>query len=393
MQTFNLLSFVLVLGVSFVRSVTITGSSFTLESAVNGSQAQFTFTGQTSQWIGFGVGSSMSQADMIIVWCTSTTCVAGRRYSQGEIIPTYFTTQNLVVQSESVTGPTFRIVVQRPMAALQTHEMALSSGSNSYIYAVGGSPNVATASATFNQHNPNDQNSFNADLFPSASSTGNSTAITVAGSTVNYTLLIQAHGGIMAAVWVVITPLAILIARNFKAQLGIWWFRLHASLALIIMVGTVVGLPIAYYAHSVTSTPHFSFSDNGIHVVLGLAIIVGVVVQFALGIVINALFNPQRKSVPLTDKLHWFLGRLLTLAAVVNIWFGLSLYAQKQSLSVALYAIYGVWLAILLVLIIAIQFRYPVVHHLKGKIGDKIMEGEEEEQNVAVAAKRKVENE
>lgn len=51
-----------------------------------------------------------------------------------------------------------------------------------------------------------------------------------------------------------------------------------------------------------------------------------------------------RKTTPIRDKIHWFIGRTLVTAALVNIITGLILYSELFDINVALWgALLGIW--------------------------------------------------
>jgi hypothetical protein len=51
---------------------------------------------------------------------------------------------------------------------------------------------------------------------------------------------------------------------------------------------------------------------------------VGSVVQLILGVVIDKKFNPTRSEIPLRDKVHWWLGRVLFALSILNIFLGIA---------------------------------------------------------------------
>jgi hypothetical protein len=61
---------------------------------------------------------------------------------------------------------------------------------------------------------------------------------------------------------------------------------------------------------------------------MGLFIVISTAVQIALGFIINALWNPQRTSIPWWDKAHWWFGRIIFLIAIVNIHLGIKEYGE-----------------------------------------------------------------
>lgn len=79
---------------------------------------------------------------------------------------------------------------------------------------------------------------------------------------------------------------------------------------------------------------------NGLHQVLGLTIFAVMFLQSVLGQVINRLWNPDRKGVPWHDRMHWWLGRIITVLAFIKIYFGLNFYGVNNS---SLMIAFSVW--------------------------------------------------
>ncbi|TPX47694.1 hypothetical protein SeMB42_g01789 [Synchytrium endobioticum] len=341
-------------------AVTITGSTSSVRvSAVNSSYAQLDIQGLTSEWVAFGIGSSMSSGDIIVAWASGGTVVVSRRSSTGRFLPAYLATQNLQVVTSSVSGTNFIVTVQRPLASLQAQEKTLVNGTQSYIYATGNTPATTTASASIPQHSVTGRNVLQIDLFPD----GSAIPVSVDNSSLDYDALIKAHGCLMFIAWAVWCPLMIVIARNFKPFLGIWWFRLHSIIAIVVVIFVFAAFALGHYANTVST------SAKSAHAVIGIIVLVACGLQFILGVMINALFNPQRSKIPWHDILHHWLGRLTCLLALVNIWLGLVLYSNSSSLNVGFYIAYGIWLGLVVLAIILIQVKHPVAHHLEGKIG------------------------
>lgn len=124
--------------------------------------------------------------------------------------------------------------------------------------------------------------------------------------------------------------------------MGVWWFRLHV---VIMFVGTSVlhsiGFAIVYTAAGPTSssTPIIRLA----HGVIGIIIMALTAVQVVYGVVIDRLYNPSRKSIPIWDKGHWWLGRLLYAVAIVNVPVGMATYSlYVAQMSAVLYALFGV---------------------------------------------------
>ncbi|KAI9327651.1 hypothetical protein DFJ73DRAFT_665570 [Zopfochytrium polystomum] len=174
------------------------------------------------------------------------------------------------------------------------------------------------------------------------------------------------HGGCMFVAWSVAPFIGIFIARYLKDALGVWWYRLHLS----IMLGgvgllSVIGLLIIYLYKP---APHF----ETFHQKAGLAIEVILVLQIVLGFVSNAMWSPTRPAVPWWDKAHWWIGRLLTLVAVVNVYAGFNEYDEASAegtISPLARVLFWVWIGAAIVALVVGQFKYGQIHHVAGHAG------------------------
>jgi hypothetical protein len=83
------------------------------------------------------------------------------------------------------------------------------------------------------------------------------------------------------------------------------------------------------------------------------------------GFVIDKYFDPARTEVPISDKVHWWLGRTLLLAGIVNCLLGLDLYTDVEFDGYGdgfFYAILA-WVGVVVVSFIALSFvMKPKVH-------------------------------
>ena len=150
-------------------------------------------------------------------------------------------------------------------------------------------------------------------------------------ASVNVQLFRAAHGALMFLAWIVLTPLGILIARYYK-HLGHRWYIYHVGIQLTACLLTLVSGILIFYS----MWPSTTFDDrNGraafAHATIGMIILVGaVIVQPMLGKYADYLYRKQsniRLAVPtFPDKIHWWLGRLLAILAIINVWIGIGLF-------------------------------------------------------------------
>ncbi|TPX32153.1 hypothetical protein SmJEL517_g04717 [Synchytrium microbalum] len=368
------------------QSVSLGSYGITVYATDLGTNVRFEITGpSTMGWFSIGLGNSMSSADCLFVYPSSGSIGVSRRYSSGQNSPNPYSTQNVALLSNmsSISGSTMTAVFYRPKAAVLTNEKSIT-GSQTWIWAYSGSSVGSTSNtAGLSQHGRSDCGNFQTNFLlssanPSTTSTSGTNSTSGSGTTVsvgggsssedNYQRLIIIHGLLMFLAWAVLSPFAIIASRYFKAVLGIWWFRIHYGTLSLVIVFTFIAFGLAYIG--IGSGDHFDYASQGVHTVLGLAIVIAAPFQGFLGMAINALFNPERKGIPAHDMAHWWIGRLIIIAAMIDIIFGLLLY-QNRGYNVPVW----IWIAVVVVLIAAfatyffLQFTVGVQHHVAGTIG------------------------
>jgi hypothetical protein len=174
------------------------------------------------------------------------------------------------------------------------------------------------------------------------------------------------HGILMFVAWGVCAPAGILIARYFKNEMGVWWFRAHIAF----MGGLVGGLSIAGFSVMVKEIPdrHFDMtkykSPFGVHVLIGLIIFIILFLQIAQGVIIDRLWNPQRRSIPWWDKLHWWMGRIIFLLSLANIPVGMMLMiAMSYTVSNVIFGMVALWSLLVLLAFAGLEAFKGQTHH------------------------------
>ncbi|KAJ3192949.1 DOMON domain-containing protein frrs1L [Irineochytrium annulatum] len=173
------------------------------------------------------------------------------------------------------------------------------------------------------------------------------------------------HGALMFVAWCVSPFLGIFVARFLKDLLGVWWFRIHVFLMLVVTGSlTIAGFLVKFLTRL---PPHF----RSPHEQIGLAIVCGLVVQVIMGFVSNALWSPGRMGVPWWDKAHWWLGRGLFLLGIVNVYLGMYRYNDVSiyGVSTAVVILCSVWIGLGFVAMVIGQVRFGQVHHVQGNVG------------------------
>ncbi|KAJ3078627.1 hypothetical protein HK100_010652 [Physocladia obscura] len=209
------------------------------------------------------------------------------------------------------------------------------------------SPN--SASSNFNQHDT--YGVFSLDLSKAGSSTGSTESTSVP-------ILVILHGLFMFLAWFVFPSTAIFIARFLKGRLGHLWYQLHVGL-MFGGTGLCIILGLAFVEVYVVQ----KFGLPSFHAKLGVAIALGVYpLQILLGYISNAKFSINRKSIPWWDQLHWWIGRLVFLAAIVNIFLGLKLADVGHGLLIA----FPVVVVLVVAGFVLAEWKMGAAHHVSG---------------------------
>ena len=244
------------------------------------------------------------------------------------------------------------------------------SPNQGYIYATctaAPTGSINTADANFDYHD-GPRNSFQYDF---TNTNGGSTdpGASVGGPILNpnqsFTIksVYLLHGALMWIAWIVSPFIGIFIARYMKSKLGHNWYRLHVFfMGFCTILFTLGGFVLIFLYQQ---PPHFQGST---HVILGLAVTIVSVLQGILGFISNYTFDPERTSVPWVDIAHWWVGRFLFVAAIVNVYLGVLIY-ENNGFEVVLAAKIGhfVILAIGVLVMAWGQFKYGADIHVKNE--------------------------
>ena len=130
----------------------------------------------------------------------------------------------------------------------------------------------------------------------------------------------------MFVVWGVIIPASIFAARYGKTYFHNLWFPIHRALSIIGLLIIVIAIVIIFIATPIRAI---------FHSILGLIVVIlTAVLQIPLGIYIDKVFDPSRGKIPNHDIAHWWIGRILFLAACVAIPTGIWEYSDSGAIGV-----------------------------------------------------------
>ncbi|KAJ3416424.1 hypothetical protein HDV05_001582 [Chytridiales sp. JEL 0842] len=337
--------------------------SFCLDSAINKQSNTITFTMSASNpqgWAGFGVGGSrMTDTTMYVFWMNANgQPVLSQRTARGNVQPqpvqqTGFTLGGNVVGANAGSSR-MAVTFSRPLND-PTARAINQAGRTNFIWAVGGAPaNRASAEGSFPEHS--DYGNFNIDYSQVAS--GNGTGAVGSGGRSNTAELRLVHGIFMIIAWLIFPFIGIFIAKFMKDRMGHWWYILHKG---IMFYGIGVAVIIGLILIELQVPPGGQRFVSTTHGILGTILcFVLFPIQVALGFVANAMWTPDRKSIPWWDQTHWWVGRLSALMGIVTIYLGLVVYKASVGFFVGVSAILVMGIASM----IFGAVKYGTVHHV-----------------------------
>ncbi|KAL3896590.1 MAG: hypothetical protein SGCHY_003973 [Lobulomycetales sp.] len=314
-------------------------------------------------YIGFGLGSDMSRAEIYVAWEYEGEVVLSRRSSSGRVEPKATEQIHTVIKSSVSPDGLLSVTFLRPKNV--RNGVSLAGNSKSPII-------WAYTPAAVEEDGVDAQISFHGDR--KGASRG-SVSLLAATSAVGgggsgqeaapqNKAFLTAHIFLMTFAWAVSAPMGVAIARFFKTALGSWWFRLHIGFMLIgTTVVSIVGLAcIAAYI----GTPWIDFakySPTGrAHILFGVLTVLLAAIQVVSGFIIDKLFDADRKSIPWYDKMHWWMGRIAGSLGYVNVGVGIALYGAYGNDTAGLAIAYGVWTVLLLGLFIFASIKIGQTH-------------------------------
>ncbi|KAJ3393637.1 hypothetical protein HDU84_001412 [Entophlyctis sp. JEL0112] len=170
------------------------------------------------------------------------------------------------------------------------------------------------------------------------SSSATPTSATSSTTAYSYSSLVAVHAAMMIIAWVILPVPTIVVARYMKQRLGSNWRRVHISLAVASAALTAAGLIAVKLDSAVprANNPNASTASN--HAVLGIVIAFALVpVQLGLGAILrNSGATPRfSRFLPLARTVHPWSGILLCVLAAINAVFGVTLYSDGSTASIA----------------------------------------------------------
>lgn len=314
----------------------------------------------------------MSDADIYIGWKTPNGKIRlSKRHSSGNSAPDTSIAQDFtiipVVSSGNLKVPNSAAIsfsFTRPLK-VQAGKSIPPNAAIGYIWAGSDAAPSSPDSATSDIPKHTSASSFTADMTQRLSN--NTKLIVDSGSKepilkdLDKQYVFFVHGTLMFIAWAVAPFAGIFVARYLKDTLGAWWFRLHVFLMLVVTGFLSIAAFIFIFLYE--SGPHFT-GDEFSHRSLGLAVTVILIVQIALGFVCDALFKPDRKSIPIYDVVHWWLGRISLLLALVTCFQGLQAFGSSMLWKI----LFIVWICVSCLVLAAGEYFIGQINHMHKQI-------------------------
>lgn len=95
---------------------------------------------------------------------------------------------------------------------------------------------------------------------------------------------------------------------------------------------------------------------------LGLAVMIILIIQVILGFVSHTKFSPDRPRIPWCDKVHWWLGRIVSILALVTCFRGLEAFGASMVWKVTFIS----WVVFALIVCLAGEYSVGQVNHIGG---------------------------
>eukprot|EP00158_Paraphelidium_tribonemae_P009915 Partr_v1_DN28999_c2_g1_i6_m25734 putative Ferric-chelate reductase len=266
-------------------------------------------------WVGIGFNPSnsgtMQNSDIVAGWVSSTGAVTVKdMYAQSTRTPTEDATSSIIAYNGTESGGTTIIKFRRYAKSSDSQDLSIDVTKEQFlIYA------FHPTSDDFVQH---PRGSFGSSVIRDFSSS----TVTSAPAT---ELALLAHGLGMALSWLILVPLAVVIARYYRS-IGHSWFISHWVLNIVAVVITV-GLAAVVILKNEQRLYLSPDLPTKIHGIVGLFIMGGAPLQSVPGKLADYFWAPGRVGTPIwPDKLHWWLGRFLVVFGFVNVGIGAFLY-------------------------------------------------------------------
>ncbi len=184
--------------------------------------------------------------------------------------------------------------------------------------------------------------------------------IDIVGGIVNTTVAttgtagyLTAHAVLMSLSFCLLIPLGVMTSSFLPHQLVISWLPIHVALQVAATCCVIAGFGVILYFVSANGGGHFqnatSTSTQHTHSILGIIVLSLVVLQVGLGVFSDAWWRFRfwrNGTIPLPgppEKTHWWLGRFLVVASIVQVFLGLVEGQAIVGYGDWVYGLYAAW--------------------------------------------------
>lgn len=294
-------------------------------------------------WLALGIGPSLDSTNLIVLYRKGNRYqIAQAARTNDKIVSidaTMFALDSRV--RTSISQNVSQIALQRPVLSTVKGMQTWPSGLFTYYWALnnGSVPLVDVTQIKTWTSTSGDSDTFRHGYF--TADFGEFSVQDLQPRFSEYKHLLLVHGVLMFAAWSVVLPLGIFVARYLKRRLGPYWFPTHWFLMVFVVSGlTVAGIVYAYKARKVLEHSMLEqlppVTSHGIVSYVQLALFAA---QICLGVIIDQLWNPERKETPWRDVAHWWLGRIVALVSIASVVQGLVRYGSIIGRQVVLYGV------------------------------------------------------
>ncbi|UCH89218.1 MAG: hypothetical protein JSV49_00795 [Thermoplasmata archaeon] len=275
------------------------GGDFKIYWTVGESNISIGLSAKTNGWVAFGIGNSMTDADMIIGWVNSTGgATVLDCYSESSrdhpVDEDLGGTDDIESSGGSESDGWTHIEFTRDLSTGDTYDAPIKkSGELEVIWAYGSSDNFNAQHSEF----------------------GSGTINLVTGEVEeDEEVRWQLHAFLMI-IGLILIGSGNAIAGAMKKKT--WWFSAHKTLEGFGGVFAFIGFGYAFYMISVSTNEHFSEP----HTFLGLITVIFIVITLRLGKTITKPAGSSKKF----KALHRWFGRITTIMMLITVYAGYSL--------------------------------------------------------------------
>jgi uncharacterized membrane protein YhaH (DUF805 family) len=327
-------------------SFTNSDGTYYAEWATQSDEITVTFRGKTrTGWVGFAFDADgmMPDHDSYVGWVdTSGTATLTDRHTSVRAMPLTDVESGgsddiLSFEGSVVTidgAEWLQFTFRRKLDTGDQFDVIVAPGApGNLLWAIGPDNGVDYTAGTFQFHKS--KGSYAVDFF--------------GGCATSSIDLRRVHGILMILAWCALLFCGSFFARYLKV-LTTAWFKIHVALQ-------TVGVAVVLAAFIIIFVSRGGVFTMGAHQVIGTIIFALTMAQPFIGLIADRLFDPSRSKVPAQDQIHWWVGRLLLVLAIVNIFLGIDRLFINSTGAYIMYGLFAGWTGLTVAILIANEVR------------------------------------